>query len=418
MATPDQNQPPRTVLLIATRSTPVASRMAMRFARFGCRVAALYPSKAHPLASTQSVSSHHHYSLIHPVESLQHAISENGAEMAIPCDAVALHDLHALYASLSGTTEGVAVAEVIVRSLGDPTAYLLIDSRHEIQTAARAEGLAAAESFAIGMATDPEAVAQAVPFPWVLKADYSWGGRGTRIVHSLAEAREFVRLAGAPPSLALAAKQLFVNSDRAALGEWIHARRSGLSAQRPVGGSLANTVAACWKGAVLAQISVKVMAPGGLEVPPALVRVIENEQMVRSVRRMADRLELSGFHSFDFMLDEESGQATLTELNSYCTVPSHLNAGPGHDLVDAFCRRWLNAPPAETAPVHPGPLVAYFPQAWAANPSDPVLETGAYDVPDGDPILARRLMQLVQRDKRYLAFKSRFRSVLHLGRRS
>jgi hypothetical protein len=417
MATPDQNQLPRTVLLIATRSTAVASRMAMRFARFGCRVAAVYPSKAHPLASTQSVSSHHHYSLIDPIESLQRAISESGAEMAIPCDAVALHDLHALYASLSGTTEGVATAGVIMRSLGDPTAYLVIDSRHEIQTSARAEGLPAAESFAIGMATDPETIAQSVPFPWVLKADYSWGGRGTRMVHSLAEAREFIRMAGAPPSLAMAAKQLLVNSDRAALGEWIHAKRSGLSAQRPLSGSLAKTVAACWKGAVLAQISVEIMAPGGREVPTAVVRVIENEQMVKTVRRMADRLELSGFHSFDFILDAESGQATLIELDSYCSTPSHLNAGPGHDLVDAFCRRWLNASPAETEPVHPGTLVAYFPQAWAANPSDPLLETGAYDVPAADPILARRLMQLVQRDNRYRAFKSRLLAVLHLGRK-
>jgi hypothetical protein len=417
MATPNQNESRRTVLLIATRSTPVASRMAIRFARFGCRVSALYPSKSHPLASTQSVSSHHHYSTIAPIESLQSAMGESGVELAVPCDAIALRHLHALYGTLPGTPEGAAMARTIERSLGDPSAYLIIDSRHEIQTSARAEGLPAAESFAIGRVTDPQTLAQSLPFPWVVKADYSWGGRGSRIVHSLAEAREFIRLVGAPPSLVMAAKHLLVNSDRTALGEWVHAKRSGLSAQRPLTGSPANTVAACWKGSILALISVEILAPRGTSGPPTLGRVTVNEQMEKTVRRLADRLGLSGLHSFDFVLDAESGQATLTEFNSHCTGSSHLNFGPGQDLVDAFCRRWLDVPPAETAPVHPGSLVAYFPQAWAANPSDPILETGAYDVPVEDPNLVRRLMQQVQRDKRYLAFKSRLRSLLFLGGR-
>ncbi len=170
MAEERQNGSAGTVLLAATRSAPVASRMAMRFAQAGCAVAAIYPSKAHPLAVTQAVGSHHHYSLIDPVESLSRAMVESGAGLVVPCDGIVVRHLHTLVGSLASTPEGAAIGVVIKRSLGDSTAYLVIDSRHEIQIAARGEGLDAAESFAIGRATDPETLAQNLKFPWVLMA--------------------------------------------------------------------------------------------------------------------------------------------------------------------------------------------------------------------------------------------------------
>jgi hypothetical protein len=406
MVTKNQNESMRTVLLAAARSTPVAPRMAMCFARAGCRVAALYPSKTHPLAVTGSVESHHHLSLIDPVGSLRAAILASGAELAIPCDSLAVRHLHALMATLAGAPDDAAIAQAIVLSLGDPSAYLLIDSRHEIQTAARAEGLNAAESFAIGRATDPETLARNVAFPWVMKADYSWGGRGSRVVHNLAEARGFIRVAGAAPSLPKAAKQLLVNNDRAALAEWAHGKRPGLSAQRPVKGSRAEATMSCWKGTVLASICMEVQAPSGWNRPPARVRIIANEEMDKTARRLADRLELSGFHSFEFVLDPATGQATLTEFNSHCTGYSHLNAGPGRDPADAFLRRWLENDPAQKTPLHDNPLVALFPEACTANPSDPILKTPAYDLPAGEPELVKRLLQLSARDQRYMAMKA------------
>lgn len=404
------------MLLVAARSGPAASRMAMRFARAGSRVAALYPTKTHPLAVTRAVSSHHVYSSIDPVGSLLAAIGTSAAELAIPCDGLAVRHLHTLFANLPSTPEGRTVAAVIERSLGDSTAYLVIDSRHEIQTTARIEGVRAAESFAIGRATDPETLAQSLPFPWVMKADYSWGGRGARVVRNLREARAFARKAGAPPSLAMAAKQLMVNKDRAALGEWLHAKRTNLSAQRPLAGRLAAVSVACWRGAVLAQIAVEVISPEGYSGPPAVVRMVEIEQMNQTVKRMTDRLGLSGFHGFDFILDDATGQALLTGFNSHCGGPAHLNAGPGHDLVDAFYRKWVNASPVTEQPLHPGPTIAYFPQAWAANPDDPILQTPAYDVPKDEPEFVECMMRLVKRDRSYLSFKSKVRTLT--GRKS
>jgi hypothetical protein len=356
--------------------------------------------------------------------------------------------LHALHASLPSTRDGQQTARTIERSLGDPAAYLLIASRHEVQTAARAEGLNAAESFAIGKSTDLEALASQFPFPWVLKADRSWDGAGVRYAYSLADVRAFIRVAGAPPGLAKALKHLMVNRERAAIGEWLHAVESGLSAQRPVPGRPGSTVAACWRGEVLATISTEVLTStakdrnsldvrslageeagaGGsatfgfhgfdFVLDAATARIIENQEMEKATRVMARRLGLSGFHDFDFMLDSASGKATLVEINPRITPPCHLNAGDGRDPVDAYCRRWLGIAPRRKPAVHPDPVVAYFPQAWAANPSDPLLSTPASDFPVEYPQLAHRVLQLVRREQRFRALTSRSGELLRRRARS
>ncbi len=402
-----------TVLLASTRTSTVACRMAIRFADAGCRVAAIYPSRTHPLSSTQAVGRHFHYSMVDPLQTILAALRESGASLVLPCDGLTVRHLHALYAVLPAAEDGARTAEILQKSLGDPAAYLLIDSRHEVQTAALAEGLRAAQSFALGRATDPETIAKALPFPWVLKTDYIASGSGTRVVPSLSAARKMIRRAGAPPNLAIAMGQLLVEGERAAMGEWLRAMRPGLSAQRPVPGVPANTVASCWAGEVLSLISVQaVQVTGRPTDPPAKVEIIANEEMVRAARRMTEKLGLSGFQDFEFMLDADSGQATLTEINPYCVAPMYLNAGPGHDPVDALCRRWLGRPPARQTPVHPGRLIAYFPQSWMADPSDPMLETGAYDMPVQDPHLVNHVMRMVRRNRRYSAIQSGVRAWL------
>lgn len=398
----------RAVLVVSlVNHWPVAARMATRFALAGCRVAAIYPSKSHPLACVRSVTEHHAFSTIHPHDSLLRAIVSSAAEVIVPCDDLAVRLLHVLHAAAPATPEGARTAEVIKRSLGDPTAYLVVGSRHEIQTAARSAGLAAAESFAIGKTSKLEALAQTLPFPWVLKADHNSGGAGMRIVQSLAQARRFIELASASPNLGKVLKQLIVNGNRAPLTEWLHDLKYPLSAQRLAPGQAARTVTACWQGEVLAAISVTALAGDALGGVAAHVRILENEQMEQAARRMAQGLGLSGFHGFDFMLEPESGRATLVEMNGYCMQPCHLNAGPGRDLVGAFVERWSGEPPVVNAPQHPGREIAFFPQVWANDPSDPILATGAHDIPLEDQPLVNRTKRLAMREKRYQAMKSK-----------
>jgi hypothetical protein len=406
---------PPAILLASTINWPVASRMAIRFAQAGCRVAAIYPSHAHPLAATQSVAEHYRFSLIRPQESLLRAMMASGAQMVLPCDDGAVEQMHELYAELKKKKAGGAAAKIIERSLGDPASFPILASRHAVQTAARALGLSAAESFAIERPEDFDLLAERVSFPWVAKTDHSWGGVGVAFVRTVAEARRFLRQSGIwrnlPPSL----KQLLINGNHFWLRDLFRRSRRAISVQRMAPGLAANTVACCWQGEVLATISVQVLDSTGLTGPAAAVRIVENGQMEETVRRVVQKLGLSGFHGFDFVLDEEDGNATLIEINSRCAPPCHLNAGPGKDLVDAFYRRWLGASPQAQAALHPGNTVVYFPQLWQADPTHPMLESPAHDAPKEDPQLARRLMQLARRDRGYGLFKAYLASLLRPG---
>ena len=406
---PDQQSAIKTVLLASAVNSPVASRMAIRFAHAGCRVAAAFPSGAHLLSTTQAVAEQHRYSIANPLDSLFSAIRSSKASIVIPCDTLAARQLHALHGGLPAG--GEQVSRTIERSLGDPTAFLVLDSRHEVQVAARMEGLDAAESYALGRATDPSALAQSLEFPWILKTDYAWGGLGARVVENLDEAREFIRRAGAPPGLGKALVRLTVHGDRSAMGDWLHDSGPGLSVQRPVPGQPASIVAACWQGEVLALLAVEGLPPCEPSWPPAKVRIVEGGRMEETVRRMARRLGLSGFHEFRFVLESGTSRPWLTEINAHCAAPAHLNGGPGRDPVDAICRQMLGVSPPEPWPVHRESLVALFPQAWIANPDDPDLKTAAYDIPKEDPKLVARALQLASRGRQYRSLRDRLRAL-------
>lgn len=395
------------VLVAALANSPVASRMAMRLADAGCVVAAVYPSKAHPLAVTAAVSDHRVFSVASPGESLAAAIASSGAAAVLPCDGMVVRHLHALHSSLSGTAQGAEVSRTIERSLGDPTAYLLLDSRHEVQTAARAEGVRAAESFAIGRTTGAAALAETLTFPWRLRADYAWDGRDTRLAGDLREARAFIRRAGSPPGVARVLKGLLVDSDRAALEEWLHAMRPLISAQRPVFGRAAATLAACHRGRLVATMQTEILSEQDGGGPPAQIRLIENAEMRETAALMANRLGLSGFHEFCFELEGEPDRAWLTGVNAHCALPAHLNAGPGRDLADSWCRLALGFVPQRQVAAHEGEMIANFPQAWIVDAADPILNTGAYDAPLGEPMLTKRLEEQARRSRQYRALRAR-----------
>lgn len=55
------------------------------------------------------------------------------------------------------------------------------------------------------------------------------------------------------------------------------------------------------------------------------VRLIDHSEMAQAACKLAQRLELSGFHGLDFVLEADSGAAYLIELNPRCTQLGHLS---------------------------------------------------------------------------------------------
>jgi hypothetical protein len=117
-----------------------------------------------------------------------------------------------------------------------------------------------------------------------------------------------------------------------------------------------------------------------------IVEAIDHAEMSAAAASLAERLELSGFHGLDFILDDD-GAASLIELNPRATQVCHLRIGCGDSLVDA-----LVGNEASDRIAAAGTTIALFPQAWSADPTNALLRTAAHDVPWEEPELLHELL--------------------------
>ncbi len=113
-----------------------------------------------------------------------------------------------------------------------------------------------------------------------------------------------------------------------------------------------------------------------------MVNVVEGGEMLAAARRIAARLQLSGFVGFDFMIENESGTPYLIEMNARCTPCCALQLGKGHNLPAALFARVTGVPEPDLAPRTALNRIAYFPHpVWGANQPASDAALCYYDVP-------------------------------------
>jgi hypothetical protein len=229
--------------------------------------------------------------------------------------------------------------------------------------------------------------------------------------------RALVNMA-ARPSLANALVRLLLDRDASSLLSALRQGRRGVTLQEFIVGAPANRAVACWRGRVLAGISVVALHTQHATGPATVVRIIDNPEMADSVARLVRRLGLSGFWGVDFMLDE-SGAAHLIEMNPRATPITHLVARDGQNLPAALLAclsskcgsATLLEPPRGVGRVGPAlgalsglvPLatgaridndtVALFPGEWRRDAASPHLSAAHHDVPWGEPALVQELVR-------------------------
>jgi thioesterase domain-containing protein len=237
----------------------------------------------------------------------------------------------------------------------------------------------------------------------VLKADCSWGGHGVRMAGDLRQAEEFFGELSSPLSTLRFLKRLTVDRDPYWLQTWRQRTQPAVIVQSQIQGRPANSAAVCWKGEVLAGIAAEVVNAQGVTGSATIVRIVDRPEMLLPAERLARRLGLSGFFGFDFMIEEQTGNSFLIEMNPRCTPLSHLQLGHGRDLIAALCAQLSQAPLRERTPVTTNDTIAYFPQAWHWDPSSPLLQSSFHDVPSEEPELVRELLLLPWPDRGALA---------------
>ncbi len=386
----------RPVLLCATLWWPSSARLAMAFLRHGCAISVVCPP-GHPLRYITGVGAIYNYRGFASIHSLKAAIRAAQPSIIVPCDDGTVWQLHALHATESD------LRPLIELSLGSANAYRTIQQRGEVLRVAAELGIRVPLTQTVNSMDDLKGWCQ--DGPAVLKIDGTWGGEGVAIVRSPQEAIQGYQAACGATRASLAWKRFLINRHPVALWSWRRRRSSKITIQEFIPGQPATTMFACWRGEVLAQSTVEVIASQGVTGAATVVRPLEHKGIEDAARLLAQKFQLSGFHGLDFILEKGSGAAYMIELNPRSTQLGHLNLSSHGDLAGVIAARLRNEPAYPVAPEDriQGDSIALFPHAFKSNPRSVYLRQGYHDVPWEEPALVRELVGDSWPDRQWLS---------------
>jgi hypothetical protein len=382
-------KPHPTVLLATTSRWYPTARLAMALSNAGCAVVAVCPDD-HPLMKTRAASKIYLYNGLAPLRSFAAAIVDAHPDLIIPGDDLATRHLHRLHEGerKNGKTDS-PICALIERSLGAPESFPVAYARAAFIELAKEQGIRVPATEVVANLDGLKDWIARNGFPGVLKANGTSGGDGVRIVRSVEEAEHAFRSLQAPPRLLRAAKRALMDHDVTLVWPALLRRRFGMNAQTFVAGREATSAVACWQGKVLAALHFEVINKRSAAGPATVVRLIENAEISAAAEKMVRGLNLSGLHGFDFMLEEQTGNAYLIEMNPRATQVGHLMLGPGRDIPAALYAA-LSGKAVQPAPkVTESDTIALFPQEWIRDPESSFLRSAYHDIPWEEPELVR-----------------------------
>lgn len=152
--------------------------------------------------------------------------------------------------------------------------------------------------------------------------------------------------------------------------------------------------------------------------PATVLRLIENAEMSATAETIVRGLNLSGFHGLDYMLEPESGNAHLIEINPRSTQVGHLTMGPGRDLPAALFSAVSGRTLRESPQITENNTVALFPQEWLRDSESAFLKTCYHDVPWEEPRLVNACIRGVGKWRGQNSRQERIQSFWNLARPS
>jgi formate-dependent phosphoribosylglycinamide formyltransferase (GAR transformylase) len=346
------------------------------------------------------------YRALSSVDSFLHAIDSSRPDLIVPGDDLTIKNLQDLYSSQQKTNDeaGHRICELIERSIGSPDSFPIVIARASFMELASQEGIRVPKTVVLADFRDLEAWTSQMGFPVVLKADGSSSGEGVRIAYTLTDAKRALRALQAPPQLLRVAKRVLIGRDMTWVRSAFERRHSVVNAQEFVSGRDATSLVACWKGEVLAALHFEVINKQYERGPASVLRLIENEEITAVIKKAVRRLNISGLHGFDFLLEKDTEKPYLIEINPRATQVGHLALGPGRDLPAALNAAISGKPIPKTQKVTENPTIALFPQEWSRDPQSTFLNSAYHDVPWEEPDLIRNCLRKTRRwnDRRSL----------------
>lgn len=371
----------------------------MALAKAGCRVEVVCPSR-HPVGKTSAARRTHTYRAFAPLKSIADAIQSALPDLIIPGDDLAVRHLHDLYGrEREKRTSGEPICALIERSLGPAEHFSLVYQRSRFIEVAGEEGVRIPQTGVVSSAADLKKWISAVGFPIVLKADGTSGGDGVRVVHTSEEAHRAFASLQAPPLFARAAKRALFDRDSTLLWPSLSRRKAVVNAQAFIQGQEATSTVACWKGRVLAALHFEVIKKTDPSGPATVVCLIEHPEMIAAAAKIVRRLNLSGIHGMDFMLEAGTGNAYLIEINPRTTQVGHLTLGEDRDLPAAMHAVLTGQATQTAAKLTEKDTIALFPREWARDSASEFLQSAYHDVPWEEPRLVQACVQEARKAK-------------------
>jgi hypothetical protein len=398
------------VLIVTTARWFPTARLAVALAKAGFIVDAVCPSN-HPITKTDAVRRIYDYDGLDALSSVSDALVAAKPDIVVPGDDLATQHLHQLYElERSKGDSGTSLCSLIERSLGSSENFPALYARAKFMALAQEEGIRVPKTSVIRDSSELKNWIAQMGFPVVLKADFSSGGDGVRVVRDLEGAERALRTLQAPPLLARALKRALIDRDTTLVWPSLLRRRSLVNAQPFVAGREATSAVACWKGEVLAALHFEVLNKGVSSGPATVLRLIENPEMSAASEKMVRRLNLSGLHGFDFMLESQSGDAYLIEINPRSTQVGHLTLGPGRDIPATLYSAVSGQPVRPAAKITNDDTFALFPQEWIRDPASAFLQSAYHDVPWDKPELIRACVRARKKQDAWYSQQNRLQA--------
>ena len=403
---------PKVLIATTARWIPTA-RVIVALENAGFTIDAVCPS-GHPLSKTDVVRKIYKYRGLDALASFGEAIAASKPDLIVPGDDLAAQQLHLLYEQEHRKGDaGKPVCALIARSLGAPENFPLLYARAAFIQLAQEDGIRVPKTQVIRNIADLEKwmSAAGADFPVVLKADGSSGGDGVRVVRTLEEANRGLRALQAPPLLLRAAKRALIDRDFALVWPSLLRRRSVVSAQTFIAGREATSAVACWKGEVLASLQFEVLNKVASSGHATVLRAIDDAEMSAAAEKIVRRLNLSGVHGFDFMLESQSGDAYLLEINPRLTQVGHLTLGPGRDIPAALFSAVSGQAVCPAPKITEENTIALFPQEWIRDSASPFLQSAYHDVPWDKPELIRACVRARRKQRAWYSQQNRVQAL-------
>jgi hypothetical protein len=348
------------ILVIATENTPLAARIAIALANVGFHVAAL-TRNGHPVREARAVECHFAYHPTWRSKSIICAIERWYPDLLACTDDTAVRELQELHKLTAASDDRARrrITDLIELSLGPPTSFSATRNKSDFLALAEREGLRCPKTMVFAATRAFEGAPPELTYPIVVKANHSEGGRCVRIVNSEGNLRAAVWELQTPRTWRC--RRFFGNMLASIALSWPRLRlRRTISLQEYIVGRPSNRAVICWKGKVLAGISVEAVEVTQERGPASVVRVIDHLEMATVCEHVVKRLELSGFVGFDFILDC-ANRAWLLEMNPRATPICHFFLVDGTNLAGSlYAQMKGRLPLSRLAPVNRD-LIALFP---------------------------------------------------------